>query len=91
MPVMEQRPLAISQRRGSANANLSTLASVKGSLPKVVNSSHEGEKICWPEVKQYPYQPDHQVELLHLQAEADALLMKLRAREQKQLSEKAAL
>jgi hypothetical protein len=48
-------------------------------------------KVCWIEVKRYPYQPDHQVELLHLQAEADALLIKLQARGQKQLSEKAAL
>lgn len=34
--------------------------------------------------KPCPYQPDHQVELLHLQAEADALMVKLRAAEQKQ-------
>jgi len=39
--------------------------------------------ICWIEVKQYPYQPDHQVELLHLQAEADALLLQLQASSQK--------
>ncbi len=39
--------------------------------------------ICWIEVKQYPYQPDHQVELLHLQAEADALLLQLQAVNQK--------
>ncbi|MGB3572426.1 MAG: hypothetical protein WA783_08925 [Phormidesmis sp.] len=35
------------------------------------------DKVCWIEVKSYPYQPDHQVELLHLQAEADALIIKL--------------
>lgn len=35
------------------------------------------DKICWLEVKHYPYQPTHQVELMHLQAEADALLIKL--------------
>lgn len=37
------------------------------------------DKVCWIEVKRYPYQPDHQVELLHLQAEADALLIKLQS------------
>lgn len=37
----------------------------------------EGVKVCWIEEKRYPYHPDHQVELLHLQAEADALLIKL--------------
>lgn len=42
-------------------------------------------RICWVEVKQYPYQPDHQVELLHLQAEADALLLQLQALSQKRL------
>lgn len=91
MPVMEQKPLAISQGKDSASANLSALAFTQGSLSKAVDTSAEDDKVCWIEVKQYPYQPDHQVELLHLQAEADALLIKLRAREQKQLSEKAAL
>ncbi|NJM96746.1 MAG: hypothetical protein HC800_05720 [Phormidesmis sp. RL_2_1] len=52
------------------------------------NNSHH--KVCWIEVKQYPYQPDHQVELLHLQAEADALLIKLQAKGQRQLSEQTA-
>ncbi len=47
-------------------------------------------KVCWIEVKQYPYQPDHQVELLHLQAEADALLIKLQATGQKQLAQQSA-
>ncbi len=46
-------------------------------------------KVCWIEVKHYPYQPDHQVELLHLQAEADALLITLQATEQKHLAQKA--
>jgi len=35
------------------------------------------DQICWIEVSQSPYGPDHQVELLHLQAEADALLLQL--------------
>ena len=46
------------------------------------------DKVCWITVKQYPYQPDHQVELLHLQAEADALIVKLQAAGQKQLAER---
>ena len=40
------------------------------------------DKICWVEVRQFPYGPDHQVELLHLQAEADALLLQLQALQQ---------
>lgn len=35
------------------------------------------EKICWVEVRESPYPPDQQVELLHLQAEAEALLLQL--------------
>lgn len=41
------------------------------------------DKVCWVELKQYQYQPDHQVELLHLQAEADALILQLQAIRQK--------
>lgn len=44
-------------------------------------------QVCWIEVKQYPYQPDHQVELLHLQAEADALLLQLQATHQKRAAD----
>ncbi|MEO0867136.1 MAG: hypothetical protein AAFY17_01575 [Cyanobacteria bacterium J06642_11] len=35
--------------------------------------------IYMAELKRYPYQPDIQVEILHLQAEADALLLQLKA------------
>ena len=39
-----------------------------------------GDKtIYMAELKRYPYQPDIQVEILHLQAEADALLLQLQA------------
>lgn len=48
-------------------------------------------KVCWIGEKPSPYQPDHQVELLHLQAEADALLIKLQASEQQKLSQKTAV
>lgn len=37
------------------------------------------DKICWVEVHQVPYLPNQQVELLHLQAEAEALLLQLQA------------
>ncbi len=37
------------------------------------------EKICWIEVRESPYPPNQQVELLHLQAEAEALLLQLQA------------
>lgn len=41
------------------------------------------DKICWIEVHQVPYPPDQQVELLHLQAEAEALLLQLQAMHQR--------
>jgi hypothetical protein len=75
MPVMEQRPGAI--------ANRSAIDSEKRILTRAIASPAEDDKICWLEVNRYPYQPDHQVELLHLQAEADALLIKLQAKGQR--------
>lgn len=39
----------------------------------------DDKNIYWAELKSYPYQPDIQVEILHLQAEADALLLQLKA------------
>ncbi|MGB3789919.1 MAG: hypothetical protein WA949_18055 [Phormidesmis sp.] len=50
----------------------------KGSQP-----ASDSDKVCWIEVQRYPYHPDHQVELLHLQAEADALIIKLQASERR--------
>ncbi|MBD2234196.1 hypothetical protein [Phormidium tenue] len=41
------------------------------------------DKICWLEVRQAPYHPNQQVELLHLQAEAEALLLQLQAKHQR--------
>ncbi|WP_017300048.1 hypothetical protein [Nodosilinea nodulosa] len=41
------------------------------------------DKICWIELRQVPYPPDQQVELLHLQAEAEALLLQLQAMHQR--------
>ncbi|MGF1518160.1 MAG: hypothetical protein ACFCVB_10195 [Nodosilinea sp.] len=44
------------------------------------------DKICWLQVRESPYPPDQQVELLHLQAEAEALLLQLQAMHQRRLS-----
>jgi hypothetical protein len=49
------------------------------------------DKICLIEVKQIPYLPDQQVELLHLQAEADALLLHLQAIQQKRQAQEAGM
>jgi len=81
MPLTEsvnQESIAISSNVGSApSEQLSAEHTSTESL-----SAEQDTKVCWIEVKQYPYQPDHQVELLHLQAEADALLIKLQSRKQ---------
>jgi hypothetical protein len=50
-------------------------------------ASSADDKICWVEFRESPYQPDQQVELLHLQAEADALLLQLQAACQKRRAE----
>ena len=42
-------------------------------------TANESKRICWVGEKRSPYQADIQVELMHLQAEADALLIKLQA------------
>ncbi len=44
-----------------------------------IQAASDDKKIYWAELKSYPYQPDIQVEILHLQAEADALLLQLKA------------
>jgi len=82
MPVLEQKPVSIASRSAAG------LSSVQVRSHKTVNKSVE-DKVCWIETKQYPYQPDQQVELLHLQAEADALIIKLQATGQKKLAAKA--
>lgn len=73
----------VSEKKSSNDAG--TLNQFGTGLDKVA------DKVCWIEVKRYPYQPDHQVELLHLQAEADALLIRLQATGQKKQAEKAAI
>lgn len=49
--------------------------------------AHDSDRVCWIQVQGYPYQRDHQVELLHLQAEADALMIKLQAVRRKDAQE----
>ena len=74
------QPVAANSPSGSQSARPSTVnkGSVQGPVSKQAQpAANQDTQVCWVEVKQYPYQPDHQVELLHLQAEADALLMKL--------------
>lgn len=75
---------AASIAKTTANQHLATSADLNR-LP--AENDAEDAKVCWIEVKRYPYQPDHQVELLHLQAEADALIIKLQAISQQQHSE----
>ncbi|MEO0352796.1 MAG: hypothetical protein AAF282_22375 [Cyanobacteria bacterium P01_A01_bin.15] len=64
---------------------ISGTQSVSESLVDVDASNHQTQpalsdkKIYLAELKHYPYQPDLQVEILHLQAEADALLLQLKA------------
>lgn len=45
--------------------------------------AQDDTKLCWLEVDGHPYHPDHQVELLHLRAEVDALLLQLQTLSQK--------
>jgi hypothetical protein len=40
------------------------------------------DKICWVEVRQSTYPPIQQMELLHLQAETEALLLQLQSLQQ---------
>lgn len=62
------------------------LSSYTSQRPEDSESLAADTRVCWIEVKHSSYQPDHQVELLHLQAEADALLMKLQAINQARLA-----
>ncbi|MEO0538729.1 MAG: hypothetical protein AAF215_33330 [Cyanobacteria bacterium P01_A01_bin.123] len=71
-----------------STASLSTESSFPASSSEAPESYPSvDDKICWIEVKSYPYKADHQVELLHLQAEADALLVELQAVNQRRVSD----
>jgi hypothetical protein len=54
-------------------------------------SPADDDKVCWIEVRQSTYSPDQQVELLHLQAEADALLLHLQTVQQRRHTGAASL
>ncbi len=62
---------------------ISKTGTISESVSSTSASRHQAQpafddkKIYWAEHKSYPYQPDIQVEILHLQAEADALLLHL--------------
>lgn len=60
---------------------VTTSESIKGKSvsDRQTQPASDDKKIYWAELKSYPYQPDIQVEILHLQAEADALLLQLKA------------
>ncbi|MDV3351510.1 hypothetical protein D0962_10555 [Leptolyngbyaceae cyanobacterium CCMR0082] len=51
----------------------------KSASTRETQPASDDKKIYLAELKSYPYQPDIQVEILHLQAEADALLLQLKA------------
>ncbi len=83
MPVLEQKPVSTA-RRAIATSEVSSVSA----RSHKATSNAVTDKLCWIETKPYPYQPNQQVELLHLQAEADALIVKLQATGQKKLAEK---
>ncbi|MEL7350056.1 MAG: hypothetical protein AAF171_27100 [Cyanobacteria bacterium P01_A01_bin.116] len=84
MPVAMETPLSAAKSETTSGNELASQ-----NQPATIENAKIEEKMCWLEVKQSPYQPEHQVELLHLQAEADALIVKLQAAEQQQASELA--
>ena len=65
-------------RMSSAKLDI-TDSQAKPSNVKQVSSQKAASQISSGTAKPSPYQPSHQVELLHLQAEADALIVKLQA------------
>ncbi len=73
-------------------ANVQATALSTGSALEPVAAPHRAlaavapaadDKICWVAVSQAPYHPNQQVELLHLQAEAEALLLQLQTKHQR--------
>ena len=92
----------VDNRDVSQSASANAVASLQAALDKTHGdpTSHQAavdrspaadDKICWVELRQSPYLPDQQVELLHLQAEAEALLLQLQAAQQKRQGQAAAL
>ena len=63
-----------------SQTNIITDAALNVSTPRRETQPASGDKkIYLAEMKSYPYQPNIQVEILQLQAEADALLLQLKA------------
>ena len=93
MPVIEQKHSAAVpvSKVPASKAPASKAPTAVGKSVSAGSRSADNASVCWIEVKHYPYQPDHQVELLHLQAEADALIIKLQAAGQKQRVQQARL
>ncbi|MEO1068005.1 MAG: hypothetical protein AAFW95_02650 [Cyanobacteria bacterium J06638_6] len=55
-------------------------ASLESAGPEVREISPAADdKVCWVEVRQSTYPPIQQMELLHLQAETEALLLQLQS------------
>jgi len=73
-PFPQQSPAASLSDAPSVAANELVKGNIKSNRP-----ASDSDRVCWVEIKRYPYHPDQQVELLHLQAEADALIIKLQA------------
>ena len=77
-------PKQIADSQAAASAVL--IAETPPGLGEPAADDNADDKICWIQVRESPYPPDQQVELLHLQAEAEALLLQLQAMHQRRLS-----
>ncbi|MGF1567681.1 MAG: hypothetical protein ACFCVD_06375 [Nodosilinea sp.] len=86
-------PVASPDNPLSASPQAVTSAPIPAPIPQSSEDKApaSNDKICWIEVRHVPYTPDQQVELLHLQAEADALLLQLQAVRQKRQTGNLAL
>ncbi|MBE9060649.1 hypothetical protein [cf. Phormidesmis sp. LEGE 11477] len=83
--------MPLSQQPSAASSTVSSTASLAAASGDEVDQqpANDSDQLCWIQIKGYPYHPDHQVELLHLQAEADALMIKLQAAKTKDLEDEA--
>ncbi|MEA5462667.1 hypothetical protein [Leptothoe sp. PORK10 BA2] len=64
----------------SVNKTITESVSSTSNASRETQPASDDKKIYLAELKSYPYQPSIQVEVLHLQAEADALLLQLKTR-----------
>lgn len=83
-------PSRVEHRRGTFKSEANNRGAIAAVRAEAVPSEQVSGDPAKPSqarevsVKPYPYQPGHQVELLHLQAEADALILQLQTAGQKQ-------